>query len=113
MRDEAHFNKARHYIEWNPVKAGLAGTPEQWPFSSGNPKWQWTTGDDLTRYHGAELIHETKAAIGARMSTSAPWSLDIFRWTRSPGSRRSWGQWTRFVSRVARFRATISAWCAL
>jgi putative transposase len=34
IRDEAHYRKVAHYIEWNPVKAGLVKTPEQWPFSS-------------------------------------------------------------------------------
>jgi len=34
IRDEAHYRKAMHYIEWNPVKAGLVKLPEQWPFSS-------------------------------------------------------------------------------
>jgi len=34
IRDEKHYRKVRHYIEWNPVKAGLVKWPEQWPFSS-------------------------------------------------------------------------------
>ena len=34
VRDEAHYRKVTHYIEWNPVKAGLVKTPDQWPFSS-------------------------------------------------------------------------------
>ena len=34
IRDEAHYCKVVHYIESNPVKAGLVKTPEQWPFSS-------------------------------------------------------------------------------
>ena len=34
IRDEAHYRKVVHYIECNPVKAGLAKTPEQWPLSS-------------------------------------------------------------------------------
>jgi putative transposase len=34
IRDEAHYRKVAHYIEWNPVKAGLVKTPEQSPFSS-------------------------------------------------------------------------------
>ena len=34
IRDEAHYRKVVRYIELNPVKAGLAKTPEQWPFSS-------------------------------------------------------------------------------
>ena len=34
IRDEAHYRKVIHYIESNPVKAGLVKSPEQWPFSS-------------------------------------------------------------------------------
>ena len=34
MRDTDQEKKAIRYIENNPVKAGLCGTPEQWAFSS-------------------------------------------------------------------------------
>jgi putative transposase len=34
IRDDAHLQGAIDYIEDNPVKAGLAGRPEDWPFSS-------------------------------------------------------------------------------
>ena len=34
MRDEAHFERARAYIEGNPVAAGLAASPADWPCSS-------------------------------------------------------------------------------
>ena len=34
IRGEAHYRKVVHYIEWNPVKAGLVKAPDQWPFSS-------------------------------------------------------------------------------
>ena len=34
VRDEAHYRRVVHYIEWNPVKAGLVKSPEQWPYSS-------------------------------------------------------------------------------
>lgn len=34
IRDQEHFNKAVHYIEWNPVKAGLVREPQEWPWSS-------------------------------------------------------------------------------
>jgi REP-associated tyrosine transposase len=34
IRDEAHFAAALRYIEENPVKAGLAARPGDWPFSS-------------------------------------------------------------------------------
>ena len=32
--DEAHYRKVVHYIEANPVKAGLVKSPEEWPWSS-------------------------------------------------------------------------------
>jgi REP element-mobilizing transposase RayT len=34
IRDESHLAGAIRYIEENPVKAGLATRPEDWPFSS-------------------------------------------------------------------------------
>ena len=73
IRDEAHFGKARHYIESNPVKAGLSRAAAEWPFSSANPKWRWTDdGGSCTRYSGARLIHEDRRVPqGARMVASA------------------------------------------
>jgi putative transposase len=38
IRDEDHFRKAIHYIEWNPVKAHLVKTPDEWAFSSAQHK---------------------------------------------------------------------------
>ncbi len=54
LRDEEHFRKAQRYIEGNPVKAHLARRPEDWPFSSAHPKWQWSGTD---RYRGAQLLN--------------------------------------------------------
>lgn len=34
IRDERHLVNAISYIHHNPVKAGLAEQPEDWPFSS-------------------------------------------------------------------------------
>jgi REP element-mobilizing transposase RayT len=34
IRDADHYAKARHYIEWNPVKAGLVCEPQNWPHGS-------------------------------------------------------------------------------
>ncbi len=34
VRDEGEFRRLTHYIERNPVKAGLVRTPEEWPWSS-------------------------------------------------------------------------------
>jgi REP element-mobilizing transposase RayT len=38
IRDEEHFNKTLHYIEWNPVKAGLCSDPTLFGYSSAN-RW--------------------------------------------------------------------------
>ena len=37
VRDSESFDRIRRYIEWNPVKAGLAGTPEEFAWSSATP----------------------------------------------------------------------------
>ncbi|HTQ62262.1 MAG TPA: transposase [Candidatus Solibacter sp.] len=38
VRNSAEFERIRHYIEWNPVRAHLVPQPEQWKWSSaGNP----------------------------------------------------------------------------
>jgi putative transposase len=58
MRDEEHFRKARHYIEWNPVKAGLVGHPAEWPFGSANLKWLWSATD---RYLRGQLLNQPVA----------------------------------------------------
>jgi REP element-mobilizing transposase RayT len=34
VRDSDHYERAIAYIENNPVKAGLVGSPERWPYSS-------------------------------------------------------------------------------
>jgi putative transposase len=34
VMDEQHFLAALRYVELNPVRAGLAGTPAEWPWSS-------------------------------------------------------------------------------
>ena len=34
VRDQPEFDRVRRYIEWNPVKAGLAPSPEEFPWSS-------------------------------------------------------------------------------
>jgi len=52
--DDALPASRRH--EWE----ALLAIEEDWIFSSAHPKWRWTTGDGLTRYHGAVLIHGTK-----------------------------------------------------
>ena len=40
IRDWKHFNAVVHYIENNPVKAGLCRSPEEWKFSSAALGWK-------------------------------------------------------------------------
>ena len=34
VRGDEECQRIRRYIEWNPVKAGLAASPEDFPYSS-------------------------------------------------------------------------------
>jgi REP element-mobilizing transposase RayT len=36
VRDDREFEKIRRYIEWNPVRAGLASNPADYRWSSAN-----------------------------------------------------------------------------
>jgi putative transposase len=38
VRDAHELRKIIHYIEWNPVKAGLVASVDQWPWSSASAK---------------------------------------------------------------------------
>jgi hypothetical protein len=40
VRDVDEFNRITHYIENNPVKAGFAAHPEEYPWSSANLTWR-------------------------------------------------------------------------
>ncbi|HEX4134714.1 MAG TPA: transposase [Bryobacteraceae bacterium] len=37
IRNDEEFSRVKHYIEWNPVKAGLVTLPEEFPWSSATP----------------------------------------------------------------------------
>ena len=52
IRDEEHLQRAIHYIENNPVKAGLVRAPEDWPWSSA----RYRSRADLS---GRTLTHPT------------------------------------------------------
>ncbi len=39
LRNSAEFQRIHHYIEWNPVSAGLAAKPEDWEWSSASKKF--------------------------------------------------------------------------
>lgn len=40
VRDSAEFSRIVAYIENNPRKAGLVDRPEEYAWSSGNPRWR-------------------------------------------------------------------------
>lgn len=39
IRTAAEFERIRHYIEWNPVQAGLVARPEDWKWSSAGSEY--------------------------------------------------------------------------
>lgn len=53
IRDDEEFARVRRYIEWNPVKAGLAALPEEFPWSSRAPGGTPAAGRKA-RPHGAQ-----------------------------------------------------------
>jgi hypothetical protein len=53
IRSERDLLTRIHYVEENPVRAGVVGQPEQYPFSSAHPDWR----SDLARYLGGDDGH--------------------------------------------------------
>ncbi len=44
VRNSAEFERIRHYIEWNPVRAGLVARPQDWKWSSAGSAFFKTAG---------------------------------------------------------------------
>jgi REP element-mobilizing transposase RayT len=44
IRNSAEFERIRHYIEWNPVRAGLVARPQDWKWSSAGSAFFKSTG---------------------------------------------------------------------
>jgi putative transposase len=44
IRNDEECERVKHYIEWNPVKAGIAVLPEEFPFSSATSGGSPTAG---------------------------------------------------------------------
>jgi REP element-mobilizing transposase RayT len=47
VRNAKEFDRIVHYIEWNPVQAGLVERVEEWPWSSASPEFQPRQVGDL------------------------------------------------------------------
>jgi len=52
VRNETELQRIAHYIEMNPVKAGLATTPEEFPWSSARPIGNRPQVDNLPHMRG-------------------------------------------------------------
>jgi putative transposase len=51
-RDEEEMLRIIHYIEHNPVKAGLCARPEEWRWSSARFRENWPAGEPFRRRSG-------------------------------------------------------------
>ena len=60
VRDDKEFARIQAYIEWNPVRAGLAQTPEDYPWSSAT---QWQAGQGPAAAHGAAPPPDSTLAV--------------------------------------------------
>jgi hypothetical protein len=40
LRDFEDYEHHRRYIHFNPVKAGLSNNPQEYPYSSANPRYK-------------------------------------------------------------------------
>jgi len=82
IRHEKHFELVRAYIETNPVRAGLVGRADEWPFSSANTRSVGLQADvdfrdnvgleaDAPQGHGARPRGPTSPSPSAE-STATP-----------------------------------------
>jgi putative transposase len=53
VRNQKEFDRIVRYIEENPVRAGLVGSAEEWPWSSANARFSGGQVGDLP--HGADV----------------------------------------------------------
>ncbi len=52
LRSEEELRNAIEYVHYNPVKAGMVGEPEGYPFSSANQQWKTDLEEFLTgKFH--------------------------------------------------------------
>jgi putative transposase len=56
VRHDAEFDRIAHYIKTNPVKAGLATTPEEFPWSSASRVSNPPQVDNLPHYSRASSL---------------------------------------------------------
>jgi putative transposase len=89
--DETHLIRAARYVEMNPVRAGLARKPEQYPWSSAARHLGRTQCDPLETDRKVEEISgdwrgflaaaveaDEARALERRLSTGRPWASEAF-----------------------------------
>ena len=91
MRDEAHFNRARRYVESNPVKAGLCAAAADWPWNSANPKWGW----EGARNSVARGSNKAKPPEGTE-----PRTTELCAPSRYRGGHLASENWARFLAQA-------------
>ncbi len=82
--DDAHFLNALSYLAFNPVRAGLAASPQAWPWSSVRAHLQGR--DDALVTVGPALERAPRFADPLELSLDEQAALDGFE-NRSPNGR--------------------------
>lgn len=62
VRNEAEWNRIARYIERNPVKAGLVAKPEDYKWSSANPKYRGSVHTSVNAARTSACATSTPAA---------------------------------------------------
>jgi sugar phosphate isomerase/epimerase/REP element-mobilizing transposase RayT len=83
IRDEEHFRKAVHDIEWNPVKAHLVQRPEEWKWSSATSRNEENSADSSSSHSqkagpGVEIVQARNKEELADVDVCAPIRIGIF-----------------------------------
>ena len=73
IRDQEHYRKVVHYIESNPVKAGLVVEPAQWPWSSAPYRNRYGSDvlPEIPKRPAEDACAKATVGTGARTALSA------------------------------------------
>ncbi len=81
VMDESHTVAAIHYVEWNPVVAGLSPHPEEWPWSSARARLSETGDGIVSQNFPREWIRDWRSPRTA--DSDAEQRLSLRRHTRT------------------------------
>jgi REP element-mobilizing transposase RayT len=83
IRNEAHFLAVAHYIETNPVSAGLCATATEWPYSSIHRSADVSSADRSANVSSADWSADVSSADWSADVSSADWSANVSSADRS------------------------------